>query len=109
MVIENSSGPILQLESNGLLRSRTVKIDTDTWPDYVFEEGYELMSLKEIEKYIDSNGHLPGVPSSEEVIEDGINVGEMNEILMKKLEELTLLMIQQQKEIDLLKTQVKEQ
>ena len=106
MVVQNDTGPILQLEPNGLLRSRTIKIDTDIWPDYVFDENYPLMSLDEIELFIGRNGHLPGVPSEEEVVKDGIDVGAMNVILLQKVEELTLLLIQQQQELEELKKQV---
>lgn len=67
------------------------------WPDYVFDADYELLSLDEIEAYIEVHHHLPGVPSAEEVAEEGLAVGEMNRILMEKVEELTLLLIEQDK------------
>lgn len=98
-VINGPNGPTFQLESNGLLRARSVKVDVNTWPDYVFEEDYELKSLEEIKAYIDANGHLPDVPSAEEVEKEGMNVADMNKILMQKLEELTLLLIQQDEKI----------
>lgn len=71
-----------------------------TWPDYVFEQDYKLPSLSELEQYINTNKHLPEVPSAAEVKENGLSVGEMNAILLKKVEELTLYLIEQNKKID---------
>ena len=68
------------------------------WPDYVFTEKYGLMSLDEVESYINENSHLPNVPSAEEVEEEGINLGEMDAILLQKIEELTLYVIDLKKE-----------
>jgi hypothetical protein len=64
------------------------------WPDYVFEPEYKLPSLFELEQYIKANKHLPEVPSAEHVKENGLSVGEMNAILLKKVEELTLHLIE---------------
>ncbi len=73
------------------------------WPDYVFESTYKLPSLSELERFIIANKHLPDVPSAQEVKENGLSVGEMNTILLKKVEELTLHVIALKKEVDLLK------
>jgi hypothetical protein len=75
-------------------------------PDYVFEKGYNLKPLHEIEMYVKANKHLPGVPSRKEIQHDGIDLAQMNMILLKKIEELTIHAINQQKEIDLLKKQI---
>lgn len=69
------------------------------WPDYVFTEDYDLMPLTELETEIEKLGHLPGVPSAEEVGENGQKVGEMNVILLEKVEELTLHLIDMNKAI----------
>ncbi len=71
--------------------------DFDYWPDYVFEEGYPLKDLKTLEKEIQQLGHLPKVPSAEKVLNEGVDIGDMNVILLEKIEELTLYLIQQQK------------
>ncbi|MDQ3290013.1 MAG: TMF family protein, partial [Bacteroidota bacterium] len=76
------------------------------WCDYVFEEGYNLMPLYEVEKYINTNKHLPDVPSAAEVEKNGIEVGEMNATLLRKIEELTLHMIELKKENDALKSRL---
>lgn len=76
------------------------------WCDYVFAEDYKLMSLAKLEQYINTYKHLPDVPSEQEVYDNGIAVTEMLQIQMKKIEELTLYILQQQKEIDELKTKI---
>ncbi|MEM9547114.1 MAG: hypothetical protein AAGA77_14130 [Bacteroidota bacterium] len=82
------------------IRTEKVRVDvaSGTWADYVFEDDYDLKSLAEVEAYISENGHLPNVPSAEEVEESGINLGEMDALLLEKIEELTLHMISLQKE-----------
>ncbi len=67
------------------------------WPDYVFNTDYSLMPLPDIRAYIDQNHHLPEIPSEQEVAQNGINLGEMNRLLLKKVEELTLYMIEKDK------------
>ncbi|WP_430410637.1 hypothetical protein [Kordia sp.] len=70
------------------------------WADYVFDEGYTLIPLVEVENFIETNGHLPNVPSAEVVEAEGINVGEMTKIQQEKIEELTLYIIDQNKRIE---------
>lgn len=84
----------------------TVKLQAN-WPDYVFAKDYKLSTLKEVEAFISRNKHLPDLPSSERVEKEGINLGDMNSILLKKIEELTLYIIDQQKQIDELKNSIK--
>jgi hypothetical protein len=68
-------------------------------PDYVFEKDYNLLPLSELETYINQNKHLPEVPSAKEMDANGLNLKEMNLILLKKVEELTLHLIEQNKVI----------
>ena len=75
------------------------------WPDYVFEDDYDLMSLEEVEQAIKNNGHLPNIPSAEVVESEGIAVSEMQVKMMEKIEELTLHMIAMNKEIEKLKNE----
>ena len=85
------------------LRSLEV-IEATYWPDYVFSQDYELMSLEELENYITDNKHLPGIISAAEVAEHGdIDLGEINTKLLEKIEELTLYIIDLQKQINELK------
>ena len=97
----------MELDKDGLLYARKMKVNLDNWPDYVFETNYPLLSLKEIESYINSNGHLPNVPSAEEVEKNGVDLGEANKILLQKVEELTLHLIEQNKRIEALENELK--
>lgn len=76
-------------------------------PDYVFANDYKLQSLYEVEKYYKANKHLPDVPSAKEVDENGLDIAEMNIILLKKVEELTIHMVEQQRQIDALQNKNK--
>ena len=96
-----------KLAVDGHIRTREIRVDQDTWPDYVFEEGYELPTLEEIQKHIQEKGHLPNIPSAKEVESNGLELGEMNKLLLEKIEELTLYILRQQKEINHLKDEIK--
>ena len=83
----------------GGLLSEEIRVLTG-WADYVFEDSYSLKSLNEVENFINTNGHLPNIPSAKEVELSGIEMGEITKLQQEKIEELTLYTIQQQKEID---------
>ncbi len=91
------------LAVNGKIRAKEIKVDTD-WADYVFDTDYRLKTLEEIESFIKENKHLPEIPTAQDVEKGGVDLGEMNMLLLKKVEELTLYIINQQKEINLLKS-----
>jgi len=82
------------------VRTRKVKVDQSTWADYVFHPDYKLRTLSEVEKFIGQNNHLPEVPSAKEVEEDGIDLGDNQATLLKKIEELTLYLIEQNKKME---------
>jgi hypothetical protein len=84
-----------------------VKLQSSSWPDYVFHKNYKLPTLNEVEKFIDEYKHLPNIPSAAEVERDGIAVGDMQKRLMEKVEELTLYVIELKKEIEALKSNSK--
>ncbi|WP_394973687.1 Ig-like domain-containing protein [uncultured Croceitalea sp.] len=92
-----------KLAVEGKIRTREVRVDQDTWPDYVFTKDYDLSSLEEVQRHIKEKGHLPNIPSAKEVAVNGIELGEMNKLLLEKIEELTLHLIQIRKEIEKLK------
>ncbi|MDD3527706.1 MAG: hypothetical protein PHX39_12225 [Bacteroidales bacterium] len=96
------------LRSDGLLKVKEAVVKTDVWSDYVLHDDYPLLELSELAEFITKNRHLPDVPSEAQVMEEGINLGQMDAILLKKIEELTLYIIKQQKEIDALKQAFKE-
>jgi hypothetical protein len=96
--------PDEQLTVNGAIHATEVKVNLSIpMPDYVFEENYSLPDLKSLESYVKQNKHLPGIPSAKEAEENGLYLKEMNLLLLKKIEELTLYLIEQQKQIDELK------
>jgi hypothetical protein len=96
-----------KLAVDGLINSKEVVVTpTSTWGDYVFEEGYQLPDLLELEKWIKIEKHLPEIPTAAEVKENGLQLGELQVVLVKKIEELTLLLIEQRKEIDALKIRI---
>lgn len=82
-----------------------VQLQTN-WPDYVFENGYHLPSLLELEEFIVENKHLPEVPTANDVKRNGLSLGDMNAVLLKKVEELTLHMIELSKENEELRRRV---
>lgn len=108
LTISSSTQKILQLEQNGMLRARRLKLDTDNWADYVFEPTYKLMPLNEVEAFVKQEKHLPNVPSEQELKENGTDVMEMNKVLMEKVEELTLYLIEQNKQIEAMKLKMAE-
>ncbi|MBO9675241.1 MAG: hypothetical protein J7577_17470 [Sphingobacteriaceae bacterium] len=91
--------PKEKLSVNGNIRAKEIKVEATNWPDYVFQKEYSLTPLPEVEKYINTNGHLPEIPSALEVQKEGIALGELNNTLVKKIEELTLHLIEQNKSI----------
>jgi cytochrome b involved in lipid metabolism len=99
MTIHNGTQKTLQLNADGTLQARVIILDAYNWPDYVFKKNYDLMPLSKIKKYIEVNGHLPEVPSARETAENGIDIAEMNKILLQKIEELTLHLIEQDERI----------
>jgi len=94
-----TSIPQEALSVNGTIRSKQVKVEITNWPDYVFRKDYRLMPLALVKSYIDQNQHLPGLPTDKEVEKKGLDVGEMNKLLTKKVEELTLYLIEKDKEL----------
>jgi hypothetical protein len=92
-----------KLEVNGTIRAKEVIVETG-WADYVFAKNYKLKSIYELEDFIKNNKHLPNIPSAYEIESKGLKVGETNKVMMEKIEELALYIIQLKKEIDVLKS-----
>jgi len=92
--------PEYKLDVCGTIRAREVKVNLNgTCPDYVFEPNYELMSFDELREYLENNKHLPGIPSASETEENGINLSEMNMMLLQKVEEMTLYILELEQRI----------
>jgi len=84
----------------GFIRARKIRVDQQTWPDYVFHNPYNLLPLKALEEFIQKNKHLPDVPSAADVEANGLDLGDNQAILLKKIEELTLYIIEVNKKVD---------
>lgn len=93
------------------IKTEKIKVEVaaiNNWADYVFKKDYKLMSLGDLETYINKYKHLPEVPTTEEVLDKGIELKEMNILLLKKIEELTLYLIEQNNKIEKLTKDVKQ-
>lgn len=99
--------PANKLSVNGDIRSKEVTVETANWPDYVFSDDHQLMSIEETARFIQQQKHLPGIPAAADIEKNGLVLGEMQKRMMQKIEELTLYIIQQQKEIEQLKKAIK--
>jgi hypothetical protein len=97
--------PQSKLAVNGKVTCTEVEVTLNGWSDFVFADDYELMPLVEVEQHIKKNKHLPDIPSEKEVLENGLDLGNMQAKLLQKLEELTLYVIAQNKELKHLKNE----
>ena len=111
-ICDKNSIEVFNVYGNGIVNTKKIyaeafEVRPDAaniyWYDHVFAANYKLKPLSEVEKYVKENSHLPEIPSEREVKEKGFNMAEMDGLLLKKIEELTLYVIQQQKEIEQLK------
>ena len=101
------AGYKLFVETGILTEKVRVAVKTSgDWADHVFNNNYQLMPLNEVEAFVKTNGHLPGIPSAKEVVNEGIDLGKMNAKLLEKIEELTLYSIELRKEISTLRDQM---
>ncbi|MFT2011451.1 hypothetical protein ACMA1I_22450 [Pontibacter sp. 13R65] len=96
---DNTAG--FALSVNGKVRASEVKVYTG-WADFVFEPGYRLRPLREVEAHIKEHGRLPEVPSAQEVAAEGVDLGQTNVLLLQKIEELTLYQIELLKRLEAL-------
>ncbi len=101
-----TTSPQSKLAVNGTITAKEVEVTLSGWPDHVFADNYRLMPLCEVEAYIHTSRRLPDMPSATEVSENGVSLGEMQAKLLQKVEELTLYVIELQKENQALKGRV---
>jgi hypothetical protein len=93
-----TANPTYKLSVNGNIHSKEVVVETG-WADYVFNKNYQLKPLQEVEKFIEDNKHLPGIPSAEEIEKNGLQLGNTQKKMMEKIEELTLYVIKLNEQI----------
>ncbi len=98
--------PQSELAVNGTITAKEVVVTLDGWSDFVFSDKHKLMPLDKLEKHIDVNKSLPGIPTEREVLEGGVKVGDMQAKLLEKVEELTLYVIEQNKQISELEKKI---
>ena len=101
--VPNGSTLDWKMAVDGNIVAKKCVVQINQWSDDVFGESYKLTPLTEVEQFIKENKHLPEIPSEAEVCKEGVSLGEMNNLLLRKIEELTLHIIAQQKQIDELK------
>ncbi len=97
-----------KLSVKGEIRAMAITVTDSNWADYVFDPSYPLASLDEVEHYISENKHLPGVPSARQIATRGLDVGKTEKILMTKIEELTLYMLELKKQNELMAGKISE-
>jgi hypothetical protein len=102
-----TTSPDAKLAVQGTIHTQEVKVDMNGWADYVFKPTYKLPSLTSVKAYIDKNQHLPEMPSEAEVAKNGVNLGEIVKLQTKKIEELTLYLIEQNKRLKTQEEQIK--
>jgi hypothetical protein len=100
--------PDSRLAVNGMIHCQAVKVDLMNWPDYVFKPTYKLPLLNEVKNYIDKNHRLPGMPSEKEVTKNGLDVGEILRVQTQKIEELTLYLIEKDRQVRDLQNEMKQ-
>ncbi len=103
---EVATGFLLNVDGKAIFEEVQVEL-SGNWPDYVFEEKYKLRPLEEVSNYISEHGHLPNIPSAKEIEKEGLPLGEMQRKMMEKIEELTLYLIEIDKENKSIKEELK--
>lgn len=97
-----------KLSVYGNIRATEIKVENQNWPDYVFKPGYKIPTLPELENFIKENNHLPEIPPAQDVHSEGVNLGDLSAKMLKKIEELTLLLIEKDKQISEQARQIEE-
>lgn len=103
--IETSGILVAQLNA-AQINSKELRLDVNNVADYVFDDDYNLRPLAEVEQFVKENKHLPGIPKGADLKREGMNVAEMNNLILEKIEELTLYLIELKKENEELKLKV---
>lgn len=100
IAIDTTDPGSYKLAVEGTIGARRVKVTQQVWADFVFDSAYILTPLNEIETYAKSSKHLPGIPSAKEIEQQGLDVGDIQQRQMQKIEELTLYLIDQNRKLE---------
>jgi hypothetical protein len=103
---ENTTNGFALAVDGGIISTEVYVMRVENWPDYVFNKDYELMSLSDLKLFIEAHHHLPNLPSEEEIQENGYEISEMQSLLLQKIEELTLHILQQEERISQLENEL---
>jgi len=103
-----TTNPAYKLDVLGTIRAKEVLVNLDGGADFVFEKGYKLLPIEHVASYVQENKHLPDIPSANDMVKNGVSMGDMQVKLLQKVEELTLYAIQQNKKIETLEKEIKE-
>ncbi|MBB1644823.1 hypothetical protein [Sphingobacterium sp. UME9] len=101
-----TANPTEKLAVNGTIRAKEIKVEANPWPDYVFNDDHQLMPLDSLASFVKENKHLPNIAPAKSVEENGVALGELNRQLLQKIEEMTLYLIDQSREIKSLKNEI---
>ena len=101
-----TANPTEKLAVSGTIRAKEIKVEANPWPDYVFNDDHQLMPLDSLASFVKENKHLPNIAPAKSVEENGVALGELNRKLLQKIEEMTLYLIDQSREIKSLKNEV---
>ncbi|WP_343321619.1 hypothetical protein [Sphingobacterium multivorum] len=101
-----TANPTEKLAVSGTIRAKEIKVEANPWPDYVFNDDHQLMPLDSLASFVKENKHLPNIAPAKSVEENGVALGELNRQLLQKIEEMTLYLIDQSREIKSLKNEV---
>ncbi|NMN37166.1 hypothetical protein [Pedobacter sp. SG918] len=96
-----TTNPTDMLTVAGKIGAREIKVSTNAGADFVFEADYKLTDLTELEKFVKTNKHLPEIPTAKQMVDNGVNLGELNIKLLQKVEELTLHLIDKEKQLEM--------
>lgn len=109
-IVNWNNSPLFTVRNDGLVCAKEIMVQlsgTPCWPDFVFNDNYKLLELDKLEQIIKNTKRLPDMPTSKEVGENGINLGEMQSKLLQKIEELTLYIIELNRENESLNKRLK--
>jgi hypothetical protein len=105
-IATDNPDPLYRLSVNGKIRAKEIRVNTG-WADYVFENNYNLKSLAEVEAFIKKHKHLPGIQDAATLQKEGVDISSMQTKMMEKIEELTLYLIEANKQIEKLNQEIK--
>jgi hypothetical protein len=100
LIFKTNNQKQAMLTADGIFTAKKIKVTQSGWADYVFDSTYKLKPLSDVEQFVRQNKHLPDVPSEKQVANEGLNIGDNQAVLLRKIEELTLYVIELNKKVE---------